>query len=134
MDFVVLIGRILFVFVFLGSGMAHLTQTEGMAGYAQSKGVPFAKPTVLGSGALIIVGALMVLLGIWGDLGALFIVLFLVPTALMMHNFWQETDAQAKQLEMIQFMKDIGLAGGALTMFALYAEGQVGWAITDPLF
>ena len=136
MDVVALIGRILFVLLFLGSGYAHLAQTEAMAGYATSRGVPAAKLAVQASGVLIIVGALMVLLGIWADLGALLLVLFLIPTALLMHGFWKETDPQAKQLEMIQFQKDMGLAGAALLIFALIVElgDGLGLTITGPLF
>jgi uncharacterized membrane protein YphA (DoxX/SURF4 family) len=40
MDVVLLIGRVLFVALFLGSAVNHLTQSEGMAGYAASKGLP----------------------------------------------------------------------------------------------
>jgi putative oxidoreductase len=135
-DVVALIGRILFVVLFIGSGVAHLTQTQAMAGYAQSKGVPAARLVTLGSGVMILVGALMVLLGIWADLGALLLVVFLVPTAVLMHAFWKETDAQAKQLEMIQFQKDMALAGAALLIFALVVklDDDLGLTITDPLF
>lgn len=136
MDIVALIGRILFAALFLGSGFAHLTQTQGMAGYAASKGVPQAKLAVQASGVLIIVGGLMVLLGLWMDLGALLLVVFLVPTAVLMHTFWKETDAQAKQMEMAQFLKDMGLAGAALLIMALYAGygADMGVTITGPLF
>ncbi|HET9139377.1 DoxX family protein [Actinophytocola sp.] len=136
MDVVALIGRILFVLLFLGSGFAHLAQTEAMAGYAASKGVPNARLATQLSGVLILVGGLMVLLGIWADLGALLLVLFLVPTALLMHAFWKETDPQARQLEMIQFQKDMALAGAALLVFALVVKlgDDLGLTITGPLF
>ncbi|NEE03225.1 DoxX family protein [Phytoactinopolyspora halotolerans] len=135
MDVVVLIGRILFVILFLGSGMSHLTSTQGMAGYAQSRGVPQARLAVLVSGVLIVVGALMVLLGIWADLGALLLVAFLAPTALLMHAFWKEEDAQTRQTEMVQFMKDMALAGAALMLFAFFAHvDDLGLTITGPLF
>ncbi len=135
MDVVVLIGRILFAMLFLGSAFGHLTQTTGMAGYAQSKGVPMARFAVLGSGVLMLVGALMVLLGIWADLGALLLVLFLVPTAVLMHGFWKETGAEARQMEMIQFMKDMSLAGAALMLFAYFVSADApGLTITGPLF
>jgi len=135
-DVVALIGRILFVVLFISSGVAHLTQTQAMAGYAESKGVPAARLVTLGSGVMILVGALMVLLGIWADLGALLLVVFLIPTAVLMHAFWKETDAQAKQLEMIQFQKDTALAGAALLIFALVImlDDDLGLTITDPLF
>jgi uncharacterized membrane protein YphA (DoxX/SURF4 family) len=135
-DAVALVGRILFVAVFLGSGYAHLAQTQAMAGYAASKGVPGAKVATRASGVLLMVGALMVLLGIWADLGALLLVVFLIPTAFLMHAFWKETDPQAKQLEMVQFQKDLALAGASLVIFALIVQlgDGFGLAITDPLF
>jgi uncharacterized membrane protein YphA (DoxX/SURF4 family) len=136
MDVLVLIGRILFAAIFLASGVGHLTATDAMAGYAQSRGLPFARPAVIGSGALLLVGAIMVLLGIWIDLGALLLVLFLVPTALLMHAFWREKDPTARQMEMIQFQKDTALAGAALFLFAFtaYLGADLGLTITEPLF
>jgi putative oxidoreductase len=135
-DVVALIGRILFAAVFLASSFGHLTQTEAMAGYAGSKGVPQPKLAVLGSGVLMAVGIVLIVLGIWADLGALLLVLFLVPTALIMHAFWRETDGQARQQEQVQFMKDISLAGGALLLFALFVKvgDGLGLTITGPLF
>lgn len=136
MDVVALIGRILFAFLFLGSAFGHLTQADALAGYATSRGVPQAKLAVLGSGVLMLIGALMVLLGIWLDLGALLLVIFLVPTAVLMHPFWKETDAMAKQTETASFQKDIALAGAALLILALYAGygPELGITITGPLF
>jgi uncharacterized membrane protein YphA (DoxX/SURF4 family) len=136
MDVVALIGRILFALLFLGSAFGHLTKADAMAGYAASRGLPQPKLAVLGSGVLMLVGALLVLLGIWIDLGALLLVIFLIPTAVLMHPFWKETDAMAKQNEMIAFQKDIALAGAALLILALYAGygSELGITITGPLF
>jgi uncharacterized membrane protein YphA (DoxX/SURF4 family) len=136
MDVVALIGRILLVALFLGAAFGHFTQTEAMSGYAAAKGVPSPKLAVQAGGVVMAVGALLVLLGIWLDLGALLLVVFLVPTALLMHQFWKETDPQAKQMEMIQFQKDMALAGAALLIFALYAGygADLGITITGPLF
>ena len=135
MDVIVLIGRILFAMLFLGSGFGHLTQGSAMAGYAQSRGVPLAKVAVALTGVQLVVGGLMVLLGVWADLGALLLVAFLLPAAVLMHGFWKETDAQARQMEMVQFMKDTGLAGAALMLFAFFAHNEdLSLTITGPLF
>jgi|SRR5215470_3504317 len=135
MDVIVLIGRILFSAIFLLSAVGHFTQRQTMAGYASAKGVPYSELAVLVSGVLLALGGLMVLLGIWADLGALLLVIFLVPTAVLMHGFWRESDAQAKQLEIIQFNKDIALAGAALMLFAFFAyTDDLGLTITGPLF
>ncbi|MDQ7909227.1 DoxX family protein [Phytohabitans sp. ZYX-F-186] len=136
MDILVLIGRILFAALFLGSAVGHLTQTKAMAGYASSKGVPQAYAATLVSGLLIAVGGLLVLLGIWADLGALLLVVFLVPTALLMHPFWKESEPQVRQMELVQFQKDAALAGAALMLFAFFsfAGDDLGLTITGPLF
>jgi uncharacterized membrane protein YphA (DoxX/SURF4 family) len=134
MDVVALVGRILFALLFLGSAFGHFTQSDQMAGYAQSKRVPAPRVAVLGTGVLQLIGALLVALGVWGDLGALLLVVFLIPTAVIMHGFWAETDPTARQTEMTQFLKDISLAGAALTLIALFAVGNIGLTLTGPLF
>lgn len=136
MDAVVLIGRILFAALFLGSGVAHFAQRQMMTGYAASKKVPAAALAVPASGVLILIGALMVAIGVWPDLGALLLVVFLVPTAVLMHGFWAETDAAARANEQTQFLKDLALAGAALVMFGLFAElgDDLGLVVVGPLF
>lgn len=63
---------------FLFSGVGHFAQSETMAGFAKSRGVPAAKAGVLVSGAALVLGGLSVLLGIWGDLGALGLALTMI--------------------------------------------------------
>ncbi|TDO36306.1 DoxX-like protein [Kribbella sp. VKM Ac-2527] len=136
MDVVVLIGRILFAALFAVSAIGHFGKTDAMTGYAKSRGVPAARLAVLGGGVLLVLGTVSVLLGIWPDLGALLLVVFLVPTALLMHGFWRESDAQAKQTEQVQFFKDTALAGASLMLFALFAYvgDDLGLVIVGPLF
>jgi len=136
MDILVLIGRIMFAFVFLTSGLAHFTKRQMMSQFAGSKKVPAPMVAVLAGGVLLLAGGISILFGIWADLGALLLVLFLVPTAVFMHGFWGETDPQARMMEMNQFSKDLGLAGAALMLFALisYAGDDLGLTITGPLF
>jgi len=133
MDFVLLVGRILFVALFLASAMGHLSQSKAMGAYAGSKGVPSPVLATQVSGVLILLGGISVLLGLWGDLGSLFLVVFLLPTALLMHAFWKETEPMAKQMEMVQFNKDVALAGGALVLFWAFSQDP-GMTITNSLF
>lgn len=136
MEVLVLIGRVAFALLFLGSGYGHLAQREMMTGYAKGKKVPAAGLMVPATGVMIIVGALMVAIGIWPDLGALLLFLFLAPTAVMMHGFWSETDPRARMQEQTQFLKDLSLAGAALVMFALFAYlgDGLGLVVVGPLF
>jgi putative oxidoreductase len=89
--------------LFLAAAAGHLTQTKALAGYAAARGVPLATPATLVTGVQILVGGLSVILGVWADLGALLLAAFLLPTAVLMHGFWRETDPTAKQMEMNQF-------------------------------
>ena len=136
MNSILLIGRVLFAFIFVTSGLNHLAKVDAMAGYAKFKKVPAAKFSVLVSGALMALGGLSIILGVYADLGALVIAILLIVMALKMHDFWTQTDAQAKQTETISFFKNISMAGGALIIFAIAAtEGSdYGWTLTDSLW
>jgi uncharacterized membrane protein YphA (DoxX/SURF4 family) len=115
-----LVGRILFSMIFIASGIGHLLQLEATAAYAQSKGLPAPKLAASLSGVMILIGGALVLIGWTRFIGAGLLVLFLLPTAFLMHPFWKETDQMAKQNEMAHFMKDVSLAGAAL-LIAYYA-------------
>jgi len=130
------IGRILFAIMFVLGGVNHFTQAEGMTGYAQHKGVPAAKVANLVSGAILVLGGLSIILGVYADLGTLAVSVLLIVMAVMMHDFWKQSDAQAKQTEMISFLKNISMAGGGLFMYAAMAtaNSEYGPAITDSLF
>lgn len=135
MDVVLLIGRILFAAIFFISALGHFKQTDGMAQYAQAKGVPNARQGVLVSGAIALAGSIMIVLGLWTDLGALLLIVFLLPVTFMMHPFWKVSDPQARQAEQINFHKNISLLGGAVILFWLAHEGvHLPLSLTDSLF
>jgi uncharacterized membrane protein YphA (DoxX/SURF4 family) len=131
MDIVLIVGRVLFSLLFISSGVAHLTKLEAMTGYAQYKKVPAAKLSVIVTGLILIIGGLYVALGIYADLGALLLAIFLLLSAFKMHDFWTVTDAQAKQSE----MKNLALAGASLIIFVLVGTGgEFGPTITEGIF
>ncbi|MEN9923729.1 MAG: hypothetical protein RIS09_1243 [Actinomycetota bacterium] len=121
MDIIFIVGRILFGVIFLASGIGHLAAREAMVGYAQYKKLPLATLLVPVSGIMLILGALSVVAGVYPAYGALLLALFLIPTAFIFHNFWKETDAQAKMTSQISFNKDISLAGAAIILFYIFS-------------
>ena len=123
MDIVMIIGRVLFALVFVASGLNHLTKAKSMEGYAQFKKVPMPMPSIYLSGLLMVLGALSVVLGIYADLGSLVLAVLLILMAVKMHDFWTQTDPQAKQGETASFFKNVSMAGAALFIFALVANG-----------
>jgi uncharacterized membrane protein YphA (DoxX/SURF4 family) len=97
--------------------------------------VPAPKLSVIVTGLMLIIGGLYIALGVYADLGAILIALFLVLSAFKMHDFWTIQDAQAKQGETINFFKNLSLAGAALIIFVMVGTGvDFGPSITDGFF
>jgi putative oxidoreductase len=67
----------------------------------------------------------MLLLGWYVWIGALILVVFLVPVALVMHNFWAVQDSQMRTFELVQFTKNVALAGALLRIAAV--QQATGW-------
>ncbi|KPK64200.1 MAG: hypothetical protein AMS21_06360 [Gemmatimonas sp. SG8_38_2] len=117
MDWLYLIGRILYGMLFVGSAFGHFMQLKAMSRYAGSKNVPGATVMVLITGLMLLGGGLSIVLGIYMEIGAWLIFFFLVPVALVMHNFWAIPDPMAKMVEQAMFMKNISLGGAALLLY-----------------
>lgn len=108
----ILAGRVLFSLIFILSGPNHFSKQT--IAFAAAQGVPLASVAVPLSGAIAVVGGLSILLGYRAKIGAWLIVLFLVPVTFSMHKFWGVTDPMTAQIQMIMFMKNISILGGAL--------------------
>ncbi len=122
MDILFIAGRLLFASLFIESGIGHLTKTKQMGAYARTMGVPAAEFMTFLTGIMIFVGALSVIFDYMLFYGSLLLVLFLIPTAIMMHAFWKVQDPGMKRMQQVQFMKNISLAGAAL-MIMYFAAG-----------
>ena len=109
---VVLLGRLFFVLIFLMAAPNHFSKQT--IAFAASQGVPFASFAVPLSGVLALAGGLSILLGYRAKIGAWLIALFLVPVTLTMHNFWAVHDPMMAQMQMVMFMKNVAILGGAL--------------------
>ncbi|MEK7117154.1 MAG: DoxX family membrane protein [Patescibacteria group bacterium] len=119
MEFIFLLGRVLFGALFLYSGWGHFTNNTGLAIYAQGKGVPMPRIAVLITGFMIVLGGLGLILGIYVKLSILLLSLFLIGTLFKMHTFWKETNPSAKAMEQVQFFKNAALLGALLMFLSL---------------
>ena len=109
-----MIGRTIFGGYFLYNGINHFLHRDQLSGYAQTKGVPAANVAVQGSGVLMILGGLSLLTGYKPKIGSALITAFLAGVTPSMHRFWSEQNPQQRQAEMINFMKNVALVGGAM--------------------
>ena len=108
---IVLLGRVLFALIFLMTIFGHFSSQT--IAYAASQGVPLASLVVPLSGIIAILGGLSIVLGYRAKVGAWMIVLFLAAVT-PMHKFWAISDAMMHQLQMIMFLKNLSMLGGAL--------------------
>jgi putative oxidoreductase len=116
MEILFLVGRITFGGYFIMAGLNHFKYKKSMARYASSKGVSSPEFAVMGTGLLMLLGGLGVLLGVYTQVALWLLIIFLVPASFKMHNFWTVQDPAAKMSEQINFMKNMALAGAALMM------------------
>ena len=114
-----LLGRIIFGGFFLYSGIHHFREKKQLAQYAAAKNVPEPELAVTASGAMLLLGGASVLLGVKPKLGTLAIVAFLAGVSPVMHNFWTSDDAAHRQNDMVQFMKNIAMLGGAMALMGV---------------
>src|SRR5271165_4549284 len=121
---IVLLGRFLFVLIFVMSGPRHFMSST--IAYAAAQGVPMASIVVPISGLIALVGGLSVLLGNHAKIGAWLIALFLVCVTPMMHRFWGVSDPMMAQMQVINFMKNVSMLGGALIVTQL---GSGPWSL-----
>ena len=106
-----IVGRVLFALVFVVSPAGVLRQVRTVA------------------------GAVLILLGLWPDLGALMVVAFLVPVTLTMHRFWELDEPGPRAIKRGAFLLNLSLAGGGILYFCLVHQTQdvPGGLLSDPL-
>jgi uncharacterized membrane protein YphA (DoxX/SURF4 family) len=114
-----MLGRILLGGYFAYNGFNHFRMITMMSAYAQMKGVPVPKASVAFSGALLLIGGLSILLGVYPTVGVVALTLFLIPVTYLMHAFWKIQDPMARMGEMVNFTKNAALVGAALTLLAI---------------
>lgn len=122
---VALVARILLAAIFIQSGFGKITGFEGTVGYIASKGLPMPQLAAAGAIAVELVGGLLLVVGWQARWAAAAIFLFLIPTTYVFHNP-AAVPADQVQMQSIQMMKNIAIAGGMLMVLAF---GPGGWSL-----
>jgi putative oxidoreductase len=132
LDLLGLAARLLFLVVFVRggySGSIHLSNT--IATVART-GAPFPWVTVPASQVLQWVGIISVTLGIWADIGALCLLLFLFPVTYWTHAFWR-LEGQPRQVQLGNFLRNLTYLGGVLLILHAALAGALPLTVTGPL-
>ncbi len=112
-------ARVLMSIMFLLDGLNLISQSLAVHEMA-AHGVPASliPLMILGAQALQLVASLGLIFGIYPRLAALALILFLIPATLMAHAFWQAAGTPLFTVQLINFCKNVCMAGGLLFLAA----------------
>jgi uncharacterized membrane protein YphA (DoxX/SURF4 family) len=130
---ILLIGRVLFVALFVLSARGHIVNHDRYVTTARGR---LPVPYVAGwpTGVWLLLAALLTVLGIWADIAALMMAAFLVPTTLLFHAFWTFSDPAQRRTQQSNFYRNVSLLGANLALFAFFlVVGPGQFAITGSL-
>jgi len=112
---VTLIGRILFVLIFLNSGIGKIENFDGTAQYMATYGMVYTSFFLFGAIILELVGSISIILGYFTRFGALLLALFLIPVTIIFHTNFDDP------IQIIMLMKNISMFGGCLILLGMGA-------------
>jgi putative oxidoreductase len=102
------IARVLLCLVFLNAVLGKLMGFGAVAGMIAAKGLPLAPALLVAAMALMAVGSALVISGWKARLGAILLLVFLVPTTLIFHGDVADTQQR------IQLFKNLAIMAGLL--------------------
>ena len=115
-----LVGRILIALIFIISGYGKIGGFDGTVAQIASKGIPL--PELAAAAAIVVelIGGILLVVGWQTRWAAAALLLFMIPTTLLFHNFWA-FDAAQQMAQRIHFMKNLAIMGGILYVLAFGA-------------
>jgi putative oxidoreductase len=134
---VVLAGRLLFAIFFAAvAGVSHIRMSAMFEGGARAGGFPV--PSVAGwpTGVWLVAAGLSIALGVWPDVGALMVAVFVVLAGAWFHRFWRIEDQAQRRMQQQLFWRNAIALGAALLMFGAFAAfgDALRFTLTAPLF
>jgi Predicted membrane protein len=117
-QFIPLIGRTFLATIFIHAAINKIFDFANTQTMMTEKGLPFAGVLLGGTIVFQILGGLSLVLGYKTRLGAWLLILFLIPTTVIFHNFWNVPS------EKIDFLKNLSIIGGLL-MITYFGAGPV---------
>ncbi len=113
------LGRVMLCTIFFLSAVGNkIPNFKAVAEAMEKEGVPAPQIMLVGAIVFLIAGSISVVVGFKARIGAALLLVFLILATYYFHDFWTLTDPQAKQDQMIQFMKNLGLMGAMVLIIA----------------
>lgn len=117
----ILLGRLFFALIFILSAVEKIIDFDSTVTYMISSGVTFY-PDILAIIATIaeLTGSVLLILGFYTRFAAAILFVFTGVVTLSIHHFWSDPPIMA-QLQLINFLKNITVMGGALYVISFGA-------------
>ncbi|MEO1399872.1 MAG: DoxX family protein [Cyanobacteria bacterium J06635_1] len=113
--YVPLIARTFLAVIFIQTGLNKIADFAGTQQQIASVGIPLAGLVTAFTILFELLGGISLIIGYQAQIGAILLLVFLVPATLMFHN------PIADPTQMIQFMKNLAIMGGLLMVVAFGA-------------
>lgn len=111
------IARLCMAAIFIWAAAGKIMFYDMNAQYMASKGLTMIPVFLFGAALVELLGGLSLILGYKTRIGALVLLLFLIPTTIIFHDFWNAEGA-ARISEQVNFMKNLAIFGGLLYVVA----------------
>jgi putative oxidoreductase len=118
--FLPLAGRFSLAAIFILSGAMKFVGWEQTAACMEQQHLPMVNILLPIAATAELVGGLALLMGCMSRLASLGLILFLIPTTLIFHHFWDITGPEVAN-QMAHFLKNVAIMGGLLLIMAFGA-------------
>jgi putative oxidoreductase len=108
------LSQLLLAGIFIKGGADAFLEPDARVEKVAKAGLSNPRVAVELNGAAMVAGGTMLALGIAPRLVAAGLIGSLVPTTIIGHAFWREKPGAVREMQMIQFLKNLGLLGGLL--------------------
>jgi len=126
-DLALLLGRLAMAALFLPDAIGKATNFKPFVASLADKGLPFPMFGAAAAVAVLLLGSIALILGIYPKITALFLIAFVIVATATTHLYWNFPDP-ARRMQEINFFKNVGLIGGLLVYMA---SGAGSWALRN---
>lgn len=120
--FIMFIARLLISSIFLLAGVGKFIDISSTEAFMATKNIP-AMPYLYLAAITEILGGFSVLLGFKARYGAILLILFLIPTTYIFHDFWNIQDKEQWAQQFTHFFGNMAIIGGLLYVVCFGAGG-----------
>jgi putative oxidoreductase len=113
------------------SGLINLcADWQGYTGFSVSlstffsKAIAFVPETLIVITALELIGALMIFFNIKVRIGAVLLILFMIPATILLHPFWFVSSARQIN-ELVLFLKNLAIIGGLFYIVSFGSKQKI---------